>query len=341
MNSSKNILIFLNTDYHVETALSIYETLILEQHNPVILLDYKIESGDFGLETFLKKYGIRYLTTKMFDDYVNKDSFNKVFIVTASKNIQTDLKDSAKPPNYNSRMEMFKDKAILIYHRANYYDLWQVANDYFISPKALSATQFSQKFGLDYIYLIENPLSNILKQELNKVIKFLIIGRFNLNNRGFQILESLQEIESQIDKKIQIIFIGQKPEDENKFEKIKNFNLNNTEIIFKFNLDQSELYKEIINSDFILNLIHHEFYFKDRFTSNLNHIIAFQKPNLSPFLLNMIYNIPGLNYKKNFNEMFLKAINMNKFEYEEMIRNFITSKQNMRNHNHFILNNLL
>jgi hypothetical protein len=343
MSSKKNILIFLNTDYHVETALSIYQTLKFKKYSPVILLDYRIQNGDFELELFLQENNIAYLTTERFDATINKNSFHKMIIVTGHNSTVTDFNQTLSPPNYNSRMEMFKDKAILIYHRADYSEYLKKVNDYFINPIGISVTQFSQKFGLEYFYQIENPLSEIKKSKtkLNKIIKLLLVGRFALNNRDLHLLKLLADIDHKINKKIKIILTGDKPKDEKKFDFIQNYSLKNIEFDFKFDLNQSDFYQQIIDCDFFLNLVHGAWYFGERFTSNIHHIIAFSKPNVSPFLLNMVYNIPSITYKKDFTEIILKTINMEQDEYEETIEKFKVTKQNLRLHNDLIFDKIL
>jgi hypothetical protein len=343
MSSKKNILIFLNTDYHVETALSIYQTLKFKKYSPVILLDYQIQNGDFELQPFLKKNNIEYLTPEEFDSTVNKNSFHKMIVITAHNNTVKDFNEMSKPPNYNSRMEIFKDKAILIYHRADYSEYLKKVNDYFINPIGISVTQFSQKFGLEYFYLIENPLPKIKKSKtkLNKVIKLLLIGRFALNNRDLHLLKLLADIDHKINKKIKIILTGDKPKDEKKFDFIQNYSLKNIEFDFKFDLNQSDFYQQIIDCDFFLNLVHRGSYFGERLTSNIPHIIAFSKPNVSPFLLNLVYNIPSITYKKDFTEIILKTINMEPSEYEDIIEKFKVAKQNLRLHNDLIFDKIL
>jgi hypothetical protein len=343
MSSKKNILIFLNTDYHVETALSIYQTLKFKKYSPVILLDYQIQNGDFELQPFLKKNNIEYLTPEKFDSTVNKNSFHKMIVITAHNNTVKDFNEMSKPPNYNSRMEIFKDKAILIYHRADYLEYLKKVNNYFINPIGISVTQFSQKFGLDYFYQTENPISETKesKTQLNKVRKLLLVGRFALSNRDLHLLKLLADMDYKINKKIKIILTGDKPKDEKKFNFIKNYNLKNIEFDFKFDLNQSDFYQQIIDCDFFLNLVHGAWYFGERFTSNIHHIIAFSKPNLSPFLLNLIYNIPSVTYKKDFTEIFLKTINMQQSEYEGIIKKFKVVKQNLRHHNDLIFDKIL
>jgi hypothetical protein len=342
--SSKNILIFLNTDFHVETALSIYQSLILKKYSPTILLDYEIIKGDFEVENFFKENGFNYLTRDMFDKSINKDSFHKMIVVTGHQNIIDDNLDNlSKPINYNFRMEMFKDRAILIYHRADYSEYFKRAHNYFINPKGVSVTQFSQKFGLDYIHQIENPLSEKkqIKIKNNKIVKLLLIGRFSLANRDISILKIFEKIDQKIDKKIKVILIGEKPKDETKFDFIKKYKLNNIEFDFKFDINQLDFYEEISSSDIFLNLIHGGWYFGERFTSNINHIIAFSKFNISPFLLNLTYNIPGLSYKKNFEEVILQALNVGEEERKKIINDFEKVKENLRNHNNFIFDKLL
>lgn len=342
----KNILIFLNTPYHVETAISIYESVKQINYTPYILIDFIEDEKDngFGLIDFFEKYNLNYLTPQQFDSIPNSDFFYKMFVVTATQNKPNLISPELLPPiNYNHRMELYKDRAILIYHKADYSDYLEHVNNFFENPQWVSVVPFSQKYGLPYIFQIESPVAKVKTTFLNKKkLNFLLIGRFNLKNREINLLESLINIDNQLQKQIQIDFMGQKPIGDSPLAPLLDAqNFKNIKYRFYFDLDQIDFYEKIYNSDFILNLIGQNYYITDRFTSNLHHIIAFSKPNITPVFLNLVYNIPGLNYLKNFQEIFLEAANLEESEYIKMVNNFEITKNNMRNHNTNILNNLL
>lgn len=345
---NKNILIFLNTDYHVETALSIYQSVKLLNHNPYILLDFSIDAGDFGLEDFLNTYNIKYLTKETFDNMDVKNFFNKMIVVTAGQNMPNLQNPELMPPiNYNNRMRLLNDRAILIYHRADYSDYKNNINRYFINPECISVTQFSQRFGLNYINQVENPIEKLEQKkylELKDELNLVLAGRFNLANRNLELIKEFKNIDNKINKKININFLGQQPYKSFwVMEYLNSQNFKNIQYEFNFNLNQIDFYKKIINSDYFLNLISNKYYFSERFTSNVHHIISFSKPNLSPIIISdLVYNYPSISYTttSNFVEKFVEMVNIENEEYEKIVNNFSVLKNTLRNHNNFTLNKL-
>lgn len=345
--SSKNILIFLNTPYHVETALSIYESLKQQNHIPYVLIDFQQEGGDNGFEiiNFFQKYDLNYLTPSQFDEILDTNFFHKMFVVTATRHHATDLliPETFPPHNYNHRMQIYKDKAVLIYHKSNFSDYLKYNHYFFTNPISLSVSPFSQRYGLEYIFQVENPIAkNKLHFSEKDCLNFVFIGRFCLENRHMELLKNLPTLDKQIRKKIKIDFLGQKPEKKSPMVSLLNSqNFKNIKHEFHFNLDQVTLYEKIYNADYFLNLLIDGSYIKDKFTSNLNHIIAFSKPSIGPALINLIYNIPGFNYINDFQQIFLETVNLSEEKYKEIVLNFNIVKTNMRNHNNSILNRIL
>jgi hypothetical protein len=349
--NSKNILIFLNTPYHVETALSIYESLKRQNHIPYVLIDFQQEGEDdgFGLIDFFQKYNLNYLTPSQFDENLDTNFFHKMFVVSATRhhnhNTGILIPEVFPPHNYNHRMQIYKDKAVLIYHHSNFSDYLEYNHYFFTNPISLSVSPFSQRYGLEYIFQIENPIAkNKLHFSEKDCLNFVFLGRFYLENRHIELLKTLPNLDKQIRKKIKIDFLGQKPEANTPiFSLLNSQNLKNIKYEFHFNVDQISLYEKIYNADYFLNLLIliDGSYIKDRFTSNLNHIIAFSKPNISPALINLIYNIPGFNYIKDFEKVFLETVNLSEEKYKEIVLNFNTVKTNMRNHNNSILKRIL
>jgi hypothetical protein len=342
---NKNILIFLNTSYHVETALSIYESVRQVGYIPYILIDFIEEKEDksFGLTEFLDKFGLNYLKPQQFDNLLDDNFFHRMFVVTASHHapsVQAPA-ETHPPHNYNHRMRLYKDRAILIYHRSNFHNYLKYNNIFFENPKCLSVSQVSQKYGLEHIFQTENPIAKPKISFFNKdLLNFLLIGRFKFENRNIELLRLLPIIDKQLTKKIKIDLIGESSSKNillTSFFKDQNFK--NIEYEFYWNLEQIDFYKKIYNSDYLLNLILDPSYF-ERFTSNINHIVAFSKPNLSPLALNLMYNIPGFNYIQNFEEVFIQTTNLSEEKYIEAVSIFEVAKSNMRNHNSKILNTL-
>lgn len=347
---NKNILIFLNTDYHFETALSIYKSVELFGYKPYILLDYALEFGDYNPEIFLQTYNIKYILPEQFDKNYTKDFFYKMFVITCNNNKNVnEIYQESPPMNYNHRMQLFKDRAILIYHRADYEMYLKSNSKFFENPKAVSVSQFSQKYNLDYIHQIENPLeeiSYIYKNDINKPLNLIMPSRFNLYNRTFMPFNGLLNVDKKIDKKIKINLIGQKP-DQNKLPieliNLEKYNFENIQIHYDFNLDQINFYKKIMEADIFMNLLSKNFYLTNRFSSNINHIISFAKPNISPLTVNLVYNIPSITYTnvENFTDNLINLINnFTQDLYKDIQSKFTSTKENLRTHNNMILNKL-
>ncbi len=344
------ILLFLNTTYHVETVLSIYKSLKLLGWEPTILLDYEPDDTnpnrlDFDLENFLKEFHLDYVTK---DQYLtlNKNLFNKCIIISGDVFLRklTHLKGFYDKNSYI--INNFKKSTIFISHVSNYSDLYNQASSYYINIKVISVTQFSQKFNLNYLNQIENIITDTLphKNFLNKVPKFIVLGRFCWPNRSLNYLEEIIKIDKQISKQINISIVGQKPFDyDNKMSFIHN-KYKNINFEIKYDISELEFYKEINGADYILNLIDYQrgFYFLDRFTSNITHTIAFNKPSLCFMPLNLIYNIPCIEYTAtDFKDKFLECVNLDEKSYLKYTNQFVEIKNNMRNHNTMVLNNLL
>jgi hypothetical protein len=340
---TKNVLIVLNTNFHFETALSIYQSILLNGHNPTILLDYTYfnpsdkELYDFNSENFCKNYKLNYITNYT-NDLINK--FDKVLIVSGSEFLHT-LEINTHIVND------FNDKIILIFHRANYLEQFNFCKTIFKNPKAVSVTNFSQKYNLPFLFQIENPITDnnsIHKVNIDNPIEFLVLGRFCWPNRSLNYIDEIISLDKQLIKKIKISIIGQKPFDDGEIRSFSEKKLKNIEIEIQYNISEIDFYKKIKESTYILNLIDYKrgFYFLDRFSSNITHTIAFNKPNLCFMPFNLIYNIPSVEYTpKDFKDKFLECVNMSKENYLKISNSFTEIKNNMRNHNNLVLNNLL
>jgi hypothetical protein len=341
---TKNILLILNTNFHFETVLSFYQTAILNGRNPTILLDYTFFNPsdknlyDFNSEDFCKKYNLKYITKKNYENS-SKNYFDKAVIISGSEFLHTiDVNKEI--------ISDFNDKIVLIFHRADYSEEINFSKTIFKNPKYISVTKFSQKYNLPFIFQIENPITNnnVLSEFNKNEIEFLVLGRFCWPNRSLNYINEIISLDEELTKKIKISIVGQKPFDEEEIKTFSEKKLKNIQIEVQYNISEVNFYKKIINSNFILNLIDYQrgLYFLDRFSSNIHHTIAFNKPNLCFMPLNLIYNIPSIEYTpKNFKDKFLECIDINEEDYLKISDSFTEIKSNMRNHNNWVLNNLL
>ena len=343
---NREVLLVLNTNYHVETALSVYESLRMIGFNPTILLDHRPqfinpEILDYELKDFLRKYEIPFIT---YEEFVTKENVNYYKYIYISGGVfLKGLTDSKFVEKKKTLIDRSKSNSVLISHVADYSDFYKYARPHFIDPIIISVTNFSQRYGLNFFFQIENPIiSNLEKPKPKDTLSFLTLGRFCWDNRNIHYIEELLKIDSELPSKIELWFIGQKPIT-NKFEKIQNQRLQNIDIKIKFDVSEIELYDHINKCDFIVSLIDHNFedYFKRKFTSNINHIVAFNKPSLCFMPLNLAYNIPCIEYDiDDFSEKVKKCLYMGYQGRQEMSESFELAKHNMRVHNELTLSRL-
>lgn len=348
----KNILIFINTPYHIETALSIYKSIELLGHQPYFFLDYNpkeewTSNNDFELKKLANILNLNIIEN--LNGSLEKNFFYKMIVITADyytpycRNFSIDI-EKMPPINYNVNMQKLKDRVILIYHKDDYSNNLKFANQYFINPIGISINPKSQKFGMDFIYQTENIVSDYLpeKTSFNEKIEFLCIGRFVTNTRYLEFLKNLDNLDMLLNKKIKILFMGSDPEQKD-FFKIKEYK--NIQFEMLYNISQIDFYKKVKNCDFILNLSLAKKYLNTTFSSNVSHIVSFSKPNIS-LLMDNIYNYPSFSINpedvnNSINDQLLKASNLDWEEYSNISNHFNKIKQNHRLHNKHILNTIL
>jgi hypothetical protein len=337
----EKILIILNTDYHSEVALSLYGSLELLNFDPYIYPIYS--EKDYGLIDLCIKYKINYI--KEYNSNIKND-FKKAFLITPIIGAldQYFQSDATEPQNYNHPVvQDFKSRMILLIHRPskNIKFMKYASNILFENPKFIGLSPFSQQINLNYILLSENPVANYLpvKNKLNdkNKIKFLVIGRFQYNNRETGLLESLIKNKLLINRDYDITLLGQ---DSNVLA------INDEKIIFKSNLSEIDFYDELYNCDFIINsLIKSNLrgYFSDCTSSNYNHIFSFRKPTINCKYSNLVYPFPSLTYfsEGEFSTIIRRAINIKEEEYNDMVNNFETTIKNIRLHNKNAIEDLI
>lgn len=343
----KKVLIYLNTYYHVETLLSIYSSFINVNCEPFIF--FEDQDNVLGLKELCKKYELNLIEESSFNN-IDLNNFYLHVIITG---FVMPLENKLPPGNPDILELLMNRNTLMIYHRAEYLEDYQYHQNFFKKSNALSVAPFSQKHNLNFIYQTDNIITKkiALKKSLsqNSPITFLFLTRFDMNqNRMYQYIDEIQLCDNLLNKQVEINFIGSGP-DYSKFatkKVIRYKNLKN--IFFKIDFDLSEIdfYEKINNSDFIFNAIDYNLiqYYYSKFTSNINHIIAFEKPNISNLFLSNIYNMPGYTFltAQNFREFFSKKINeLTDDKYKTMCNNFDILKNNMYNHNNFILNKIL
>lgn len=350
----RKILLYLNTNFHVETLLSIYASIQNLSYEPFILFG---GNDILNFKGLCNKYNLNLLNEKDINT-IDLNNFDCNIIITGyhrydPKEISfNSIKNKFFPPgNVDILKLFFNKKTIILYHQADYKEYYEYQSQFFKNSSGLSVTSFSQKYNLNYIYQTDNIITKSLKLKKhlsNDEIKLIIPTRFNKNNQFYIYIDEILKYENLLKKHININFIGSSLNAEkDAIKKIKSFlnlNLKNISITIDFDLEEVGFYEKVKNSDFIFNLRMHPTYFCERFCSGVNHIISFEKPNFNYFLLSSIYNIPGYIYGSyvNFGNLFYKKINnLNNEEYNLMCNSFDILKNNMYNHNNLILNKII
>lgn len=345
MNNGE-ILLILNTNYHVETVLSLYESAKRLGYTPTILLDYEPQNVnpqilDYELKPFLSNYGLCYIES---DEFIQSNKQYQKYVYISGDLFLYKLKEANFLEKKKLLINKTKDASVFISHVANYAPLYKLASNHFVRPEIVSVVPFSQKYGLNFIYQIENPILNQLHKvnHLPDVRKFLILGRFCWYTRNMDYIRQILQKDSEYPK-FQLIIMGQHPTPISKFVDLENYQTTNIDISVRFDVSETEFYSTVNECDFLINLIDYHFddYFKKRFSSNIHHTIAFNKPSICFLGLNLPYNIPCVEYDAhNFLDKFEECLAMSPNQYNKMSLDFDIPKENMRHHNSRILSSL-
>lgn len=320
----QKVLLYANADFHTEVLLCLYGILKLNNYDPLIYINH----NKFKVLEILDKYKLSYITT--YDSNL-KYIFSKIFLVAinARENMIYNLDPTI--------MKDFANRIVLIVHRPSYYNEALILQRYG-KIRTLGWSQFAQKFNMDYLFGLDNIISQntIPKLRLNEKIKLLLIGRFQYDDRCIDMFPEIYNKSLRFNKDFEILIIGEKAD---VCYKVKSdFNI-------KYNLDEIDFYNEIINCDFIFNLFLGEEYagfYSERVSSTYCHILSFRKPQICHYLSNIISNTPALEFKdqESFYSIVEEAINITQEKYEKMIRNFDLVIDNYRNHNKYVLDKI-
>ena len=319
---SNNILIILNTVYHVEVALSIYKTLTLLGFKPIIFILWP-NNVKYNLAEYLFLNKIDFIT-----DYVPgvcKTSFSKAIIVSAYPTIERpDAIPGLGHPLFD---EFAPENTILIAHRVNMGEN---------SHKILCVTPLAKYNNLDYIYLCENPTEKDQIQPCEYPVRFLIQGNFFTKRRDLYLIEDFLYRTNINPKLFQFVFVGN-----NKSNPI--LKISHPSVIQLENLSESDFYKEINNCHYILPLISSRTgaatYLNERLSSSLSLSFCFNKPMIIDREINKIYNAPALEHA-NDNEFFSNLSELIKIDscyYYNLVGYCKQYKEKLREYNKEIL----
>jgi len=322
---NKNILIILNTIYHVEVALSLWKSLKLIGYNPTIFILWPNAVARYKLCEYLLHYNIDFIT-----DYVPgvcRACFSKAIIVSAYPTID---RPDAIPGTGHPLLDEFKDEdKILIAHR--------IGMDKPVKSKILCVTPLAKQNNLDFIYLCENPTDDDYIEPFNYPIKFLIQGNFFTNRRDLHLIEDFF-YKTKCNNSIyhHFVFIGN-----NKGNSI--FNFNHPSIVQLENLSEYDFYKEVRNCHFILPLISsktgNSTYTQERLSSSLSLAFCFNKPMVIAREINEIYKAPALEYSNSdeFVSNITELIKYRQSSYDSLVGYCKKKKEELRERNFKIL----
>lgn len=312
--TNKTILIIQNTNYHFETTVSLYSSLL--RLNPAKLSIVKIPNIDISQKEFTDKYRIN--TISHVDSSVY--NYDVAFIVSAYPNPHVTIQNSI--PLINHRIcQYYKKSCIFLCHRFNRASDFR--NHTLINlQNSLSLSRLSTKIGLDYWYPTEYPVTPFYQTKNN----YCIQGHFELNNRVI-----LPEIMNYNDK-FQLSMIGANADDVIQQSHTKCLS----------NLSEIDFYNAINNQKFILAMIDDKIkngtYIKQRFSTNFLHACALEKPIFCHQIFKEIYEIPGVYYDDiNIYEKFQELINLSEDKYYQLVNQFVSLKTRYNFHNDNIL----
>ena len=325
---TKNILIILNTDYHVEVALSIYKTLKLLDYNPTIFI-IRPDLIKYDLLNYLFSMGVDFIT-----DYVPgvcRATFSKAIVVSAYPTIE--IPEGIPRKDYPIFEEFRDDQLILIAHRTGMEQ----------NPihKVLCVTPLAEKYNFQHIYLCENPSEKDLILQFSDPITFLIQGNFYANRRDLYLIDRFLDQSPLPKDRYKFVFIG-----DNR-EKPLIRHINHPSVVHLKNLTEQQFYECFNNTHFILPLISEatasSTYLLDRLSSSLSLAFCFNKPMILDKEINSIYNAPVIEYtsSKEFISSIEKCITWSETQYQAVVESCRDHKHELRQHNEKTLRPLL
>lgn len=326
-NINKPIIIIQNTEYHFETLLSIYQSILSMGLNPYV---YQCKDEKYGQKSFLLKNNIQLASDEIIHDACCG------FVVSAYPNPKVSGFNCV-PSADEKIFDILKNKIIYICHRF-YKEKDYLENAFGIDKhNSICLSPLAANIGIDYFHPVEMPIEPFPVQ-INGILKLTTQAHFELHNRDYSLI--LNIIEHATNKNdIRFQFLGT---NSSKLKKIIGFN-HIKKVVFYENLKENYFYKILNNfTNFLIlcidNKIKDETYAKERYSSNFNHALAFEKPVFSHEFFEDIYKLPGIYYnEKNKYDKIEEMINIKQKEYEALIDRYKKLKQEYREHNSEII----
>jgi hypothetical protein len=323
MLHGKKIVVLQNTDYHFETALSIYKSL--EDAGAEVFI-HQICKDRFGQAEFLDSLGMKKASPS------DLREASCAFVISAYPNPQVKF-ENALPYGNDPAIRMFGNRIVYISHRFGSADDYKTNRSPVKTHNSLCLSPLSARVGVDHINLIDMPIKPARKP-LGRPIDFVVQGHFELKNR------SVPEWFLAMDDgsgRARFIFLGgfARPMLPSKIE--------GKDIVFLENQSESSFYETLNKrANFIATMIDGSIkkgtYVKERFSSNFNQAFAMEKPIICHEDFKNIYGVPGFYYNdENHQEVVEKLFSMTQKDYDSMVDEFAEAKKPRREHNNRIL----
>jgi hypothetical protein len=300
----KTILLILNTDYHVETTLGIYYSLLKNGYQPYIYLTRTIMP--FLFYEYMRELNIACIT-----DYNIK--VDKYIVITYSPESTYIIND-----NHPIFKKLTDENTIYISHRTHIADRRH--------KYILGLSPAIEKLNMDFLYLCDHKFDDgavFLSKDCKKT-KFLVQGRL-LSDRELSYLKFFTDKEN-----VEVNFITNGG---------CNHPFNCSYINMHHKLSESDFYTQCLNCHYILPLVSKNTaggkYISEKFTTSLSISWMFNKPMIVHTSLKQVYSCPGLEYSNftDFGAKIMDAVNLDNSKYCELVNEQRAFKDRMHTHN--------
>ncbi|MBF0489369.1 MAG: glycosyltransferase [Candidatus Omnitrophica bacterium] len=332
INAHRKVLIVLNTEYHTETAISLYFSLLRLLHIEPIILRTTKKQDLFGLDAFCKRYKMKYIDS--YHSQTDAKAYDSAILVSFYPSVEA----SKFTLNLDHPvMKDFKDRMLYISHRSNL----NVSED---DPShVLTLSPVGASRGFQQYYQMMNPVSyegdplfwkeSVLEE---KRINILVQGKFNLSNRN---IEQLRIILKEItDRNLRIYIVGTSVP--------KEFH-NDERVMIVENASEQDFYRMCWRCHFILPLIDDTIkegtYLRERFSSSIGISYMFCLPAILHQSIHDLYALPAITYTDTSSCVVAvqAAINMSREDYGQMKKGYGEILEIFQKHNDRVLKDML
>lgn len=329
------IVVIQNTEYHFETAISLYSMLDKLKRNVYFYRTPVLQNRYKQLE-FLANYKVRMVT-----DNIITDNNTIGMIVSVYPNPYVNKNEAI--PNYNND-KIFsiisQERLLYVSHRFKNIDDYE---DNINQNNSLCLSPLSNKIGLDNLYLAHTLMEPDVSFH-DSIIRLTFQGHFSLGGKDLILLKTMISCLSKIDitKHIMINIVGTNLQ--HTINALQPINLPpNTQIKFCNAVDE-DIFYHILNheTDFIVPLLTPELnnstYILERYSTNFNLALSLHKPIFCHEIFKEIYKIPGIYFNSTDIESRLQqTINISQKEYVKLIQSFDIIVSLFQNHNQQII----